>query len=284
MKKAINAWSVPKQITFAEMFCDISTAGFDGIELNLDAEDYGRHSLTMNTGKDTFTEINRLEAEYDLPVISISTSMIGGRLGSDEKAVRESGKDIIRKQLECAEALGADSILVVPGGMTEKISLLHAYENSYATVEELKLEIEAAKITVGLENVWNGFFTSPFDMKNFIDRLDSIYIGAYFDVGNVMAFSDPECWIEILGNRIRKIHVKDFKRISNINSGGCFVNLLEGDINWSKVITALYDADYDSYLTAELDAMPKCPECLYQITSDALNVIIKSNKNIPAIL
>ena len=276
MKKSINAWSVPNHIAFAEMFCDISTAGFDGIELNLDKENSSGHSLTMNTGKDTFAEINRLIVEYNLPVVSISTSLFGSRLGSDDKAVRESGKDIIRKQLECAADLGADSILIVPGGMSENITLLHAYENSLTAIEELKPEIEAAKINIGLENVWNGFFTSPFDMKSFIDSLDCAYIGAYFDVGNVIAFSYPEYWIEILGKRIRKIHVKDFKRTSSINSGGTFVNLLEGDVNWSKVISALHAAGYDGYLTAELSMMPECPKYLYQITSNALDVIIKN--------
>lgn len=275
MKKAINAWSIPNHITFAEMFQDISSFGFEGIELNLDADNSSCHALTMGTGEDVFAEINELAEEYNLPVVSISTSLTGGKLGSGDKAIRESGKDIIRKQLECAAALGADTILTVPGGMTEDISLLYAYENSFTAIEELKPEIEAAKINVGLENVWNGFFTSPFDMNNFIDRLDSVYIGAYFDVGNVVAFSDPEYWIEILDHRIRKIHVKDFKRLNGINRGGCFVNLLEGDVNWSKVIPALRAAGYGDYLIAELAIMPEHSEYLYKTTSMAMDSILK---------
>lgn len=198
-------------------------------------------------------------------------------MGSDNKSIRESGKDIIRKQLECAAALGADGILTVPGGMTESISLLQAYENSFIAIEELKPEIESSKIYVGLENVWNGFFTSPFDMKNFIDRLDCKYIRAYFDVGNIVAFSNPEYWIEILNTRICKIHVKDFKRNNGINRGGCFVNLLEGDVNWNKVVLELCKAGYDGYLTAELGMIKECPEYLYKITSKALDIIINGN-------
>lgn len=274
MKKAINAWSVPNDVTFADMFRDIAAAGFDGIELNLDAENSSKHSLTMKSNKDTFTEINLLSKEYNLPVASISTSLSGGKLGSDIKEVREAGKDIIRKQLECAAALGADSILTVPGGMAVNISLQQAYENSFTAIEELKSEIKTVKINVGLENVWNGFFTSPFDMKYFIDRLQCEYIGAYFDVGNVIAFSNAEYWIEILDTRICKIHVKDFKRNSGINRGGCFVNLLEGDVNWNKVIPALSKAGYKGYLTAELEIMRECPQYLYEITSKALDIII----------
>jgi L-ribulose-5-phosphate 3-epimerase len=274
VKKAINAWSVPQGVTFEEMFKAVSEAGFDGIELNVDKDNSSGHSLTMDSGKEVFSEINQLADRYQLKVGSISTSLTAGKLASNSQADRESVKDLIRKQIECAKALGADTILTVPGGMTDQINLVQAYENSSCTLQELKPEIEAAKINVGVENVWNGFFTSPFDMKNFIDELDCQYIGAYFDVGNVIAFSEAEYWIEVLGSRIQKIHVKDFKRYSGLNGGGLFVNLLEGNVNWKKVIPALKKVGYDSYLTAELGVMPDCPEYLYKTTSMALDVIL----------
>lgn len=274
MKKSINAWSVPKDLNFKEMFEIIAGAGFEGIELNVDAENSSNHSLTMTTDKETFKEIKELSEEYKLKIPSISTSLTGGKLASQDKATRELGKDLIRKQLECAAELGADGILTVPGGKAEGLSFAEGYENSLNTILELKSEIESTKINVGLENVWNGFFVSPFDMKNFIDEIGSPYVGAYFDVGNVIAFSDAEDWIEILDNRIQKIHVKDFKRNGGINRGGCFVNLLEGNVNWSKVIPALRKIGFDGYLTAELDIMGQCPEYLYTITSKALDIII----------
>ena len=124
---------------------------------------------------------------------------------------------------------------------------MQSYENSLTALEELKPEIEAAKIHVGVENVWNGFFTSPFDMKNFIDSLNCPYIGAYFDVGNVIAFSNAEYWIEILGTRICKIHVKDFKRNGSINRGGCFVNLLEEMLTGIKLFLNFAKLQEDIY-------------------------------------
>jgi hexulose-6-phosphate isomerase len=278
VKKGINAWSVPNGVPFAEMFRGVAAAGFEGIELNVDADNSSGHSLTMMTAKETFEEINLLSQHYNIRIPSISTSLTGGKLGSEDEAERESGKDLIRKQIECAAALGADAILTVPGGMSDKISLKQACENSFRTLEELKPEIEASKIHVGVENVWNGFFTSPYHMKDFIDELDSPYIGAYFDVGNVIAFSDAENWIEILCSRIRKIHVKDFKRFSGINRGGTFVNLLEGDVHWSKVISALTKAGYDGFLTAELGLMPGGPGYLYTITSQALDIMLSRGR------
>lgn len=274
MKKGISSCSIPKHVTFAEMFCDLSAAGFDGVELNLREETGGNnHVLTFNSGKCVLDKINNLSEKYNLKIASIIGGSREKPLGSNDREIRELGKDIIRKLLEYAKALGADSVLVVPGGMDENTSLSQAYENSFIALEELKPEIEDAKIYVGLENVGNGFFTSAFDMKNFIDKLDCKYIKAYFDVGNVMRFSNPEYWINILGSRICKVHVKDFAG----GRGGISVNLLQGDIDWKRVLSALRAVGYDSYLTAELKSIEACPKYLYQITSKALDIMISGD-------
>lgn len=277
MKKSLNAWSIPAKYSFEEAFKFVSEAGFDGIELNLDREDSSSHSLTMQSSNSILREIRELSGKYGLAVSSISSSLYGSSLGDPDKSARERGKDILKKQLLYASELNSDGILVVPGADFEQVSLPQAYENASDAIGGLKKDIEASKVKVGLENVWNAFFTSPFDMCNFIDNLDSEYIGAYFDVGNVTAFSHPHHWIEVLGRRIVKVHIKDFKRTSGINSGGAFVNLLEGSIDWKKVIKALKKAGYDGFVTAELPAMEDCTEYLCHITSRAFNIIFEGD-------
>ena len=252
MKKALNAWSVDSKLNFEDMFKQIKNAGFDGIELNVDGEGNSSHSLTLETTDAELAEIKLLSEKYNLPAVSISTSLYGGNMGSREPGEREFAKKIMVQQLKCAKALGASGILVVPGGISEDVSISEAYENSYNTLESCKPVIDEYKISVGLENVWNTFFLSPFDMSNFIDRLNCKYITAYYDVGNVVAFTWTEYWIDILGKRISHVHIKDFKRKSWFNQGGDFVDLCKGSIKWDKVIAALEKAGFDGYLTAEV--------------------------------
>ena len=276
MKKAINAWSVPAGISFETMFLQIAAAGFDGVELNLDADDSSSHSLTMDTSAAQLARIRELAEASGLRICSVSTSLYGSNpLGARDPAVRERGKRIVRRQLELASALGADGILVVPGGLDQDTTLLQARETAFAALSSLSSDITASKILVGLENVWNGFFMSPFDMASLLDALDCPYIGAYFDVGNVAVHSEPDHWIEILGNRIVKVHIKDFLRSHGIYSGW-FVNLLEGSIRWDKVMASLRAAGYDGYLTAEVSAMPHCPTHLYRITSSAMDILLQA--------
>lgn len=252
MKKSINAWTVEDAAGFPELFRQVKEAGFDGVELNVDREGHSAHSLTMATTQDELRDIAALSRQYDLPVVSISTSLYGGKMGSPDGEEREFAKAILRKQLECAHALGSSGILTVPGGQSPRISLAEDYRRSQATLAELREDILAAGLYVGVENVWNGFFTSPAEMARFIDGLDCPLIGAYFDVGNVVAFSWPESWIEILGERIHHVHIKDFKRKAGLNQGGDFVSLTRGDVNWPAVIPALRQAGFEGYLTAEV--------------------------------
>jgi hexulose-6-phosphate isomerase len=247
MKKSINAWTVDAKTGFGETFKAVKGAGFEGIELNIDKDGYSEHSITLERGTD-LAALAKLSEKYSLPIVSISTSL-GGDAGSPGGAQR--AHKVIRRQIECAKALNAGAILSVPGGISGETSIKEAYKNSLECYRGIRGEIAASGIAVCLEQVWNGFFTSPFDMARFIDDLENPFFGAYFDAGNMLAFSWPEYWIEILGSRIRAVHVKNFKRTNGLYRGGTWVDLGEGDADWKKVIPALRKAGFDGYLTAE---------------------------------
>jgi hexulose-6-phosphate isomerase len=277
MRKSINAWTVNGSDTFEEMFRAVKEAGFDGIELNVDQDGHSAHSITLEPGTD-LEAIAQYSRKYSLPVVSISTSL-GGGTGASDRESRQRAHKVIRRQIECAKALNAGAVLSVPGGVDGHLSLRDAYTNSLECYREIGDEIAASGISVCLEQVWNGFFTSPFDMARFIDELQNPGIGAYFDVGNVLAFSWPEYWIEILGSRIRRLHVKNFKRSGGLFQGGSWVDLLEGDVCWEKVIPALRKAGFDGYLTAETSiGESKMPgityQAYYKTVSGALEKII----------
>ena len=183
MKKSLNAWTVEGSLNFEETFAAVSAAGFDGIELNVDGS--GVHSITMSTTKEEFAAIRALSEKYNLPVVSISTSLWGAKMSHPDEW--EAGRALMRKQLEAAAELGAGGILVVPGGgMNSEYTLAAARKNSIEFMKSMKAEIEETGIFVGVENVWNGFFLSPFDMVSMLEEIDSPSIGAYFDAGNML--------------------------------------------------------------------------------------------------
>jgi len=249
MKKSLNAWTVDGSLGMEAMFEAVSRAGFDGIELNVDRPG-GAHALSMETTKEELAGIRALSERYSLPVVSISTSLSGGMSGIPERWGEY--RRLLRKQIEIAKALGASGILTVPGGMGGDITLKTARENSIAFYRSVRDEIEESGIFVGLENVWNGFFLSPFDMTSMLEEIGSKKIGAYFDAGNMLAFSVSEYWAEVLAGWIGCVHVKDYKRAGGINSGGEFVDITHGSANWKAIVPALKKGGFDGYLTGEV--------------------------------
>jgi hexulose-6-phosphate isomerase len=109
---------------------------------------------------------------------------------------------------------------------------------------------EKIGVTIAVENVWNKFLLSPLEMRGFIDSFKSKRVGAYFDVGNVLLTGYPEQWIKILGKRIKRIHIKDFKKSVGTVDG--FVDLLKGDVDFTAVKKALAAIGYKGYVTAEM--------------------------------
>ena len=94
-------------------------------------------------------------------------------------------------------------------------------------------------------------FYSPLEFRDFIDSFQSNAVRAYLDVGNCMGQHQyPPDWINILGSRIGRVHLKDFRRaVGNLDG---FCDLMEGDQPWEQTIAALRACGYDRTLTAEM--------------------------------
>ena len=167
--------------------------------------------------------------------------------------------------------MGVDTTLVVPGIVNADIPYDAAYDRAQACLAEIEPFAKSAGVAVGVENVWNKFLLSPLEFARFIDELDSEYIGAYFDVGNVLLYGFPDSWIRILGSRIKKIHVKDFK--TGIGNGSGFCNPLQGDVPWYKVCAALKEIGYDEYITGEVDGYKVEPQLGLKHIADSIRAI-----------
>ena len=128
-----------------------------------------------------------------------------------------------------------------------------AHENLICAFRELKDEIDAYGIKIGIEHVWNGFFLSPRDLAYTIDRIANPLVGVYYDVANCADRSKSEDWIRFLGKRITRMHIKNFDRKSVFEFS--FPPLYErGTIDWAPVNRALAEIGYQDAITAEFGA------------------------------
>jgi hexulose-6-phosphate isomerase len=182
--------------------------------------------------------------------------------------------------LDIAKWLGVDAILVVPGAVdvfflpdAEVVPYDVAYSRSREAIGGLVQKAEANRVAIGLENVWNKFLLSPLELRDFIDGFGSAFVGSWFDAGNVLSTGYPEHWIPILGERIKRVHVKDFK--TAIGNGNGFCDLGEGDVNWPAVLSALKAIHYDGWVTAEMiPSYSRFPDGTALAASMALDFIL----------
>ena len=277
MKKGISIWSFPP-LSLKEAFALAKDAGFEGVEVALD-EAVGEITLTSTDAQ--LQQVKKQADDAGIRLYSVASGLYWNYwLCSEDATEQNKAKDIVKKQLDTAAALGCESILVVPGTVNAEFAQPGrvmdydvVYNRSMEALQELKSYAENCKVEIGLENVWNKFLLSPLEMRDFIDKLDSPYVGSYLDIGNVLSNGYPEQWVKILGDRIKKVHFKDYR----MEAGGLhgFVDLLAGDVNYPAVIEALKGVGYDGWGTAEM-----IPNYKYHTET----IIYNTSKSMDAIL
>jgi len=276
MKKGINRWGfVEKNVR--DCIKRAKKTGFEGIELNLEAEG----EITLASKEKELLEIKKFATDTGLEISSIIAALLWKYpLTSGDKTIAKKGKDVVKKSVEIASILQADTVLVIPGVVgsvllapTEVYPYDVVYKRSQEVLKELAPFAREHQVYLGVENVWNKFLLSPTEMKNFIDEINEEYVQAYFDVGNVLLYGYPEHWIRILGKRIKKVHFKDFRTAVGTLDG--FVGLLHGDVNWKEVMAAFKEIGYDGYAIAEYIPYKFHPEQLPVDISNAMDKIFR---------
>ena len=254
MKLGYSMFSFSENIDLNDVFYNISLMKYDGVEPVLSEEGY----LNPSMREVEVLEIKKMANSNGLEIPSVGVwSLWDNNPVSNDLSIRKKAADIIERQLEFASILGANTILVIPGythfGFAknpEKVAYDVAYDRAYELFFKLEKAAREYKVSIGIENVWNKFLLSPIEIKRFLDDINSEYVGAYFDVGNIMYIGDPSDYIEILVKHIKKIHISDY-RVEQ--SGlGAFVDIFAGDVDFFEVIKSLKKIGYDDYLTLEM--------------------------------
>ena len=280
MRKSINIWSFPATLSLADKFRLAHEAGFDGFEIDLSEDG----PLTLSSSLDDITTVRTLAEQSGIQLSGLATGLYwGANPASRDTAIRSRAESILQRQIEIARVLGLDAILVVPATVgadfipnCEIVPYDVAWQRATDFIRAALPAAEKYGVRLCVENVWNKFLLSPLEMRQFVTQFDSEWVGVYFDVGNALASGYPEHWIKILGQQIRRVHLKDYRRA--VGSVDGFVEILSGDVNWPAVMSELCAIGYEGWLTAEM--IPPVPfykfspETLLFNTSRAMDALL----------
>ena len=248
MIKSINVWSFRDSTDIAGNVALAKKAGFEAIELDLKPADA---PLGWSSTKADVRAVRKIVEDGGLQIASLAIGT-GWQypLSSPDDSIAEQGMASIRKGLEVARWLGTDGVLVVPGTTTPEVSYEEVYSRTKDRLGALIEDAAKAEVAICVENVWNKFHLSPLEIRDYVDSFANPWLKVYLDVGNMLLYGYPEQWIRILGERIKKVHFKDFR--TSVGNGGGFVGLLEGDVNWPEVMKAFEEVGYDGPASVEV--------------------------------
>jgi hexulose-6-phosphate isomerase len=219
-----------------EKFQLLKELGYDGVELD-------------SPGGVDKTEAREASQRTGLIIEGIVNSTHWTVRHSDpDPAVRAQAVKNMETALRDARFVGADSVLLVPGKVTDpaKENHDHVWERSIADIRKLLPLAEELGIRILIENVGNGFCTDPESLARYIDEIRHPLVGVHFDIGNHIAFSPPAQWLQVLGKRVHKLDVKDRSRNRKAAEIG------EGDAGWADVRQALIELGYRGWAAAEV--------------------------------
>lgn len=261
---------------FARCFDQAAEMGFEAVQLFLAKEGY--LSLACDEGR--AAAIARRARAAAIALTSLEIEPFSISLTDDDPDVRARGRGTVQQALRLAAVMEAPGVLVIPGyvglpwdATVRPVRYDHAYDQLRECLRLLAPHAEQLGVPVLIENIWNMFLLSPLEMRQLIDEVASPQVGVLFDTGNIVQFGFPEQWIRLLGSRIREVHLKDFRRTVGTVAG--FVGLLEGDVNWHEVMTALREIQYDGFLTAEVFPYAQLGDTVLLHTSQTMDRLLQ---------
>jgi hexulose-6-phosphate isomerase len=226
IKKAVKYGMINEGRTPLEKLQLLKEIGFDGVEPS-----FGE--------KVDPAELKAASEETGIPIHGVVLGSVNG----------------INDAIDRAVLYGSSSVLLVAGRVNETMSYAQNWDETHATIQEALPYAEEKGILLLVENVWNNFLLSPLEMRDYIDSFQSEQIGVYLDLGNMVRFGWPEHWIPVLGNRTKKLDIKEYSRDKQNNEGlwkGFNVDIGEGSIDWAACRRELTAIGYEGWATAEV--------------------------------
>ncbi len=248
LRKAIMYSTIGVKGSVLEKFRVMKAAGFEGVE---------------PMGAMNRDEVLAALKETGLQAASVCDHIHWVKpLSAPDEATRQLGFDGLILSLQDAKAYGAGSVLLVPGivrGATVRPGDSTYEECWERSIAEIRRAIPIARdlgVKISIENVGNNFITKPQQAVDYLDAINSEWVGWHFDIGNIgrTGFA-AEKWIDALGKRIVRIHVKDYRNAPAAGAAKTKApdrpKLLEGETNWPAVMAALDRAGYSGWAITE---------------------------------
>jgi hexulose-6-phosphate isomerase len=227
--------------SLSDKFKVLKEVGFDGVEMD-------------SPGMDVEETLKAIK-ESGLPVDgTVCSTHWNVRHSDPDPATRAKALADLETALRATHAVGGHTVLLVVGHGNDG-SEREVWDRSIANIRQALPLAARLGVYIAIENVWNHFLyqhdgpanQSADKLRDYVDELNSPWVGVQFDIGNHQKYGKPADWARTLGRRIVKLDVKDW----GIQPG--WAKIGDGDVDWSDVRRALLEIGYTGWAAAEVE-------------------------------
>jgi len=253
MKISVGNQMITNEGSALDRFMLAREAGLEGVEIWL-----GTGDANMESSDD---DVRRLADTIDEAglVCSSVASTLGWQnpITSLDDGVFEQALAIGRRQIEVAEMLGTDGILIVTGRVLPEAPYRQAWNRMVSGFKTLSVFAADHGVRVGAETCpkLSKNLMTPGECLMFVDAVDHPAIGIYLDTANVTYSGYAQDFIRDLGDRIVRIHVKDF---TAPDGKGAYRGTWPGNgtVGWGAIAEACQETGYDGWAVLEFSPVP----------------------------
>ncbi len=232
---ACPGWSLDRVVAATHEY------GYDGVELRLLDGEIINADLAASERK----RIRETFAAASVPICCLDTSVRVAADGDLAATIAE-----LRAFVALAHELGAPFVRVFGGESPAEWTPEAAFDRAAAVLNGAAADAEAAGVAVVLET--HDAFASAKSVAEVMRRAPSAGVGALWDTHHPYRMGEqPDQVLDLLGERILHVHVKDARRNDAARTGWDLLLLGEGEVPVRDSLAALQARGYDGWIAVE---------------------------------
>jgi sugar phosphate isomerase/epimerase len=240
---------------------DVDDAAIEAVKAVLAKRNLQVSNLNANTANSYFTP---------LPPENVFEPALTNK-NPKTRQIRES---ITCKAIQMAHKIGAPCVSVTSGHPTPGCLPEQALEYFVESLKRICEFAEQYQVKIGIEYEPGLIVERADEVCEVIHRVGSPLLGVNLDIGHsFLNREQPEQTVQSLAGRIWNVHLEDIKGMKHFH-----LVPGDGDLPFSRYLTALKQADYRGFLTVELYSFPDKPIAVGRGAFDFLTKLLSELK------
>lgn len=225
MIKCINTNNLQEAKDIPGLIGQAQKSGFDGLEVSLEP--------TGTLGEVTWDNLRKEIGNSNMKIASLTSTQFDlfTLISLDGESKRNSALDVCKQLLHRASSGNLDTIVRISAHERHAIDQVAvndyetAFNSLFLSLTELADTAEELSAPLAIENPAAGLLLSPLELRDFIDEINSPYVGVCLNPTHAARLGNPLDWFHILDPRILAIRL-NLTSHSNIDAENPLTDLL----------------------------------------------------------